>query len=255
MLEGPLAALDAIERLTGEHEANVCGYCLGGILLAAMMAWMEAKGDERVCSATYLTTMVDFSDVGDIELFIDGRTLDTLERGINDRGYLDGRSVGDTFSAMRANDLIWSFFVNSYLLGKSPRPFDILYWNADATNMPAAMHTYFMRNMYLENRLREPGGIELAGVPIDVTQVRTPAYIVATREDHIAPWKTAYESTQLFAGPVKFVLGASGHIAGVVNPPAKKKYGYWTSSREGSRSRTSGSRARRSMQALGGPTG
>ncbi len=231
MLEGPLAALDAIEQITGEREVNVAGYCLGGILLAALLAWMTAKGDERICCATYLTTMVDFSDVGEIELFIDDETLGTLERGIQQQGYLDGQSVGDTFSALRANDLIWSFFVNSYLLGKSPRPFDILYWNSDATNMPAAMHTFFMRNMYLENRLREPGGIELAGVPIDVNRILTPAYIVATREDHIAPWKTAYASTQLFSGPVKFVLGASGHIAGVVNPPVKEKYGYWTNDR------------------------
>jgi polyhydroxyalkanoate synthase len=232
MVDGPLAALDAIEQATGEPEVNVVGYCLGGILLAATMAWMTAKKDKRVKSATYFNTMVDFSDTGEISLFIDEEGLESLEGGIEKKGYLSGRQVADTFRVMRANDLVWSFFVNSYLLGKGPRPFDILYWNSDSTNMPAAMHTFFMRNMYLDNRMREPGGVTMAGVPIDVTSVKTPAYIVGTREDHIAPWKTAYETTQLFSGPTKFVLGASGHIAGIVNPPQKQKYGYWTNSRK-----------------------
>jgi polyhydroxyalkanoate synthase len=213
MLEGPIAALDAI----------------GGILLSATAAWLKAKGDDRIKSATYLTTMVDFCDTGDISLFIDEEGIDSLEERINARGFLDGKMVDVTFRTLRANDLVWSFFVNSYLLGKSPKPFDILYWNADSTNMPAATHTFFMRNMYLENRLREPGGITLAGVPIDVTRVDTPSYVFSTREDHITPWKTGYESAKLFAGPVVFVLGASGHIAGVINPPAREKYGYWTS--------------------------
>jgi polyhydroxyalkanoate synthase len=232
MREGILAALDAVERTTGEREVNAVGYCLGGILLAGTMAWLTAKGEHgRVKSATYLTTMVDFSDVGDIRLFIDEASLESLEAKIKEVGYLDGRSVADTFRAIRANDLLWSFFVNAYLLGKSVQAFDILYWNADSTNMPAAMHTFFMRHMYLDNRMREPGGITLEGVPVDVTQVETPSYILSTREDHIAPWKTSYETTQLFKGPVKFVLGASGHIAGVVNPPQKEKYGYWTNSK------------------------
>ena len=228
MLEGPVAALDAIRDTTGEEHVNVAGYCLGGILLAATMAWLAAKGDRRVTSATYLTTMVDFSDPGEVGLFIDEEGLASLEKQIEERGYLDGKVVDLTFRTLRANDLIWSFYVQSYLLGKSPRPFDLLYWNADSTNMPAAMHTYFMRNMYLENRLREPGGITLAGVPIDVTLIETPAYVLSTREDHIAPWKSTYAATQLFKGPVEFVLGASGHIAGVINPPLKDKYGYWT---------------------------
>jgi polyhydroxyalkanoate synthase len=172
--------------------------------------------------------MVDFCDTGEISLFIDEEGLDTLDDRIKERGFLDGKLVDITFRTLRANDLVWSFFINSYLLGKSPKPFDILYWNADSTNMPAAMHTFFMRNMYLHNRLREPGGITLAGVPIDVTRVDTPTYVFSTREDHIAPWKSGYESAKLFAGAVTYVLGASGHIAGVVNPPEKQKYGYWS---------------------------
>jgi polyhydroxyalkanoate synthase len=228
LLEGPIAALEAIEKATGERRVNVTGYCLGGILLSAATAWLKAKGDDRIKSASYLTTMVDFCDTGEVSLFIDEKGIDNLEERINERGFLDGKLVDVTFRTLRANDLIWSFFVNSYLLGKSPKPFDILYWNADSTNMTAATHTFFMRNMYLENRLREPGGITLAGVPIDVTRVDTPAYVISTKEDHIAPWKTGYASAKLFAGPVTFLLGASGHIAGVVNPPDKQKYSYWT---------------------------
>jgi polyhydroxyalkanoate synthase len=228
LLEGPIAALDAIAAATGERRVNVTGYCLGGILLSAAAAWLKAKGDDRIKSATYLTTMVDFCDTGEVSLFIDEDGLESMEERINERGFLDGKLVDVTFRTLRANDLVWSFFVNNYLLGQSPKPFDILYWNADSTNMPAAMHTFFMRNMYLENRLREPGGITLAGVPIDVTRVDTPSYVFSAREDHIAPWKTGYESAKLFAGPMAFVLGASGHIAGVINPPDKQKYSYWT---------------------------
>ena len=228
MLEGPIAALDAIEQATGESEVNVVGYCLGGILLSATLAWMAARGDTRVRSATLLTTMVDFGDTGEVSLFIDEKGMDSLEKKIWEQGYLDGRSVYDTFRSLRANDLVWSFYVNNYLMGNKPAAFDLLYWNSDSTNMPAAMHTFFMRKMYLKNLLRVPGGIALDGVDIDVGKVKTPTYVLSTIEDHIAPWKTTYETTQLFSGPVKFVLGESGHIAGVINPPAKRKYGYWT---------------------------
>jgi polyhydroxyalkanoate synthase len=227
MLEGPLAALDAIEQATGEREVNVAGYCLGGILLAAVLAWMAVKGDGRVKSATLLTAMVDFGETGEVSLFIDEKALQSMEQKIHAQGYLDGRTVYDTFRAMRANDLIWSFYVNSYLMGNKPAAFDLLFWNADSTNMPASMHTWFMRNMYLKNLLREPDGITLAQVPIDVSRVKTATYILSTIDDHIAPWKTTYHTTQLFSGPVKFVLGESGHIAGVINPPARHKYGYW----------------------------
>ena len=228
MLDGPYAALEAIEHATGEREANAVGYCLGGILLCALSAWLEAKGDTRLASTTYLATMVDFSDTGAVSVFIDEEGLPTLESAISARGYLSGQQVADTWRSVRANDLVWSFYVNRYLLGQEPPALDILFWNCDPTNMPAAMHTFFMRNMYVENRLREPGGLTLAGETIDVTRITTPSYVLSTVEDHIAPWKTSYATTQLLAGPVEFVLGASGHIAGVINPPAKRKYGYRT---------------------------
>ena len=228
MLEGPFAALEAIERATGEREVNAVGYCLGGILLSALSAWLHARGDPRLASTTYLATMVDFSDVGAVGVFIDEEGLPALESAISAQGYLSGRQVADTWRAVRANDLIWSFHVNGHLLGKEPPALDLLFWNCDPTNMPAAMHTFFMRNMYVGNRLREPGGLTLAGEAIDVTRITTPSYVLSAVEDHIAPWKTTYETTQLFAGPVEFVLGASGHIAGVVNPPAKHKYRHWT---------------------------
>jgi len=228
MRDGIFAALDAIETATGEKRVNAVGYCLGGILLSATLAVMESRGDKRIASATLLTTMVDFSDAGDVQLFIDDDGLDSLEKRICEQGYLDGARVGATFRAFRANDLVWSFYVNNYLLGREPRPFDLLYWNADSTNMPAACHISIMRNLYLRNLLRQPNGLTLDGTPVDVSAVQTPTYILSTAEDHIAPWKTTYETTQLFKGPVRFVLGASGHIAGVINPPARGKYGYWT---------------------------
>ena len=228
MIEGPLAALEAIERATGQREVNAVGYCLGGILLSALSAWLQARGDTRLASTTYLATMVDFSDVGAVGVFIDEDGLPALESAISAQGYLSGQQVADTWRAVRANDLVWSFYVNTYLLGKEPPTLDLLFWNSDPTNMPAAMHTFFMRNMYVGNRLREPGGLTLAGEAIDVTRITTPSYVLSTVEDHIAPWKTTYATTQLFAGPVEFVLGASGHIAGVINPPARHKYGHWT---------------------------
>jgi polyhydroxyalkanoate synthase subunit PhaC len=226
MREGPLAALDAIAEATGEREANVVGYCLGGTLLACMLAYMAAKRDNRIKSATFLVTMVDFAEAGELSVFIDEEQLTALEDRMNAKGYLEGRDMATTFNMLRANDLIWSFVVNNYLLGKSPFPFDLLFWNADSTRMPAAMHSFYLRNMYQENLLVKPGGITLDGVPIDLGKIKTPAFILSTREDHIAPWRSTYAATRLYKGPVKFVLSASGHIAGVVNPPGGK-YGYW----------------------------
>jgi polyhydroxyalkanoate synthase len=226
MLEGPLAALDAIGEATGEREANVIGYCLGGTLLAGTLAYMAVKRDNRIKSATYLVTMVDFVEAGELSVFIDEEQLSALEERMNAKGYLEGRDMATTFNMLRANDLIWSFVVNNYLLGKSPFPFDLLYWNADSTRMPAAMHSFYLRNMYQENLLVKPGGISLDGVPIDLRKVKTPSFLLSTREDHIAPWRSTYAATQIYKGPVKFVLSASGHIAGVVNPPGGK-YGHW----------------------------
>src|ERR1700726_82273 len=226
MLEGPLAALDAMELATGERGANVIGYCLGGTLLASTLAYMAVKRDNRIKSATYLVTMVDFAEAGELSVFIDEEQLHALEQRMNKKGYLEARDMHTTFNMLRANDLIWSFVVNNYLLGKSPFPFDLLYWNSDSTRMPAAMHSFYLRKMYQQNLLAEPGGITLGGVKIDLRKVKTPAFLLSTREDHIAPWRSTYAATQLYAGPVKFVLSASGHIAGVVNPPGGK-YGHW----------------------------
>ena len=231
MFEGPLAALDAIEKATGEKEANVIGYCLGGTLLSATLAYMDVKEDKRFKSATFFTTMTDFSEAGELSVFIDEEQLASLEAQMNETGYLEGSSMATTFNMLRANDLIWSFVVNNYLLGKDPFPFDLLYWNSDSTRMPALMHSFYLRNMYQENLLVEPGGITLGGVPIDLGRVKTPAFFLSTREDHIAPWKSTYAGTQLFSGPVRFCLSASGHIAGVVNPPAAQKYCYWTNAK------------------------
>jgi len=224
--EGPLAALDAMEQATGEREANVIGYCLGGTLLASTLAYMTAKRDNRVKSATYFVTMVDFKEAGELSVFIDEEQLHALEERMEKKGYLEAREMHTTFNMLRANDLIWSFVVNNYLLGKSPFPFDLLYWNADSTRMPAAMHSFYLRKMYQQNLLAQPGGITLGGVPIDLRKIKTPSFLLSTREDHIAPWRSTYAATQIYSGPVKFVLSASGHIAGVVNPPGGK-YGHW----------------------------
>jgi polyhydroxyalkanoate synthase len=232
MLEGPLAALDAIEQATGERQANVVGYCLGGTLTVCTLAYMAAKGDDRILSATLFTTMTDFKEPGELGIFIDEEQLSNIEGLMSQQGYLDGRDMAMTFNMLRANDLIWSFVVNNYLLGKDPFPFDLLYWNSDSTRMPAAMHSFYLRKMYQENQLVVPGGIQLDGVDIDLSKIKTPIYMLSTREDHIAPWKSTYALTQNASGPVKFVLAASGHIAGVVNPPAANKYCYWTNAKK-----------------------
>jgi polyhydroxyalkanoate synthase len=228
MLEGPLASLDAIEAATGEKEVTAIGYCLGGTLMASTLAWMAAKKDTRVKACTFFTTMVDFSDPGELGIFIDETQLQALEEKMAKRGYLEGAEMAASFNMLRANDLIWSFVINNYLMGKEPFPFDLLYWNSDSTRMPAAMHSFYLRKCYLENKLKDPGGVTLGGEPIDLRKIKIPAYWVSTREDHIAPWKTTYAGTQIFKGPKRFVLAGSGHIAGVVNPPTSQKYGYWT---------------------------
>ena len=227
MLEGPLAAIEAIKKATGEDEVNAIGYCIGGTLLATTLAYMAAKKMKGVKTATFFTTMVDFEEAGDLGVFIDDTSLKNLEEKMNSRGYLEGSEMASTFNMMKANDLVWSFVVNNYLLGKDPFPFDLLFWNSDSTRMPAAMHSFYLRNMYLDNKLVEPGGIEIEGVKLDLRKIDVPTYIISTREDHIAPWIPTYKATQLYKGPIRFVLSASGHIAGVVNPPAAGKYCYW----------------------------
>ncbi|MEW6689977.1 MAG: class I poly(R)-hydroxyalkanoic acid synthase [Pseudomonadota bacterium] len=230
LLEGALAALDGVERATGERQANVIGYCLGGTLLGAALGYLSAKNqlEERVNSATFFVSLLDFSAPGELGVFIDEPQVESLEKKMNERGYLEGSEMASTFNLLRANDLVWSFVINNYLLGKDPFPFDLLYWNSDSTRMPARMHSFYLRNMYLKNLLGVPGGITLAGVPIDLSQVKVPSYFISTVEDHIAPWKTTYRGSRYLGGEVRYVLGGSGHIAGIVNPPAAKKYCYWT---------------------------
>jgi poly[(R)-3-hydroxyalkanoate] polymerase subunit PhaC len=228
LAEGVLAALDAIEKATGEHEVNAIGYCLGGTLLACALGYLAQKKDERVVSATFFASLVDFSEAGELEVFVDEGQVAALEKRMQEKGYLEGSEMATTFNMLRANDLIWSFVINNYLLGRDPFPFDLLYWNSDSTRMPAAMHAFYLRNMYIKNLLAKPGGIELCGVPIDLTRIDVALYFVSTIEDHIAPWHSTYAGAKLFTGPMRFVLGGSGHIAGIINPPAANKYSYWT---------------------------
>jgi polyhydroxyalkanoate synthase len=227
MLEGPYAALEAIEKATGEKSVNAIGYCLGGTLLSATLAHMATKRDTRIKSATFFTTMVDFAESGELGVFIDEEQLNALEAKMQKRGFLEGREMATTFNMLRANDLIWSFVVNNYLLGQDPFPFDLLYWNDDSTRMPARMHSFYLRRMYQQNDLIKPGGIELLSVKLDLRKIKLPTYILSTREDHIAPWASTYRATQTYGGDIRFVLAASGHIAGVVNPPDAGKYSHW----------------------------
>jgi polyhydroxyalkanoate synthase len=227
MFQGPYAALDAIEKATGEKSVNAVGYCLGGTLLSATLARMAAKRETRVKSATFFTTMVDFEEAGELGVFIDEEQLRAIEDRMSKRGFLAGGDMATTFNMLRANDLIWSFVVQNYLLGQEPFPFDLLYWNDDSTRMPAAMHSFYLRRMYQQNDLVKPGAVELGGTPLDLGKIKLPTYILSTREDHIAPWKSTYRATQIYGGPVRFVLAASGHIAGVANPPESGKYSHW----------------------------
>lgn len=226
-MQAAIAAMDAVEAATGERDLNLIGYCLGGTLTAATLAHLKAKGDDRVKSATFFTTLLDFAEPGEIGVFLSEQQVGSLEKRMDKNGYLDGKDMGTAFNMLRANDLIWSFFVNLYLLGNDPMPFDLLYWNSDSTRMPAAMHSYYLRNMYLNNCLSQANCLTLSGTPIDLRTIDTPAYFVSTHDDHIAPWRSTYAGAKLFAGPVRFVLGQSGHIAGIVNPAAANKYGHW----------------------------
>jgi polyhydroxyalkanoate synthase len=226
--DGPLAALDAVEQAVGEHEVNALGYCLGGTLLGITNAYLAAKGETRISSGTYLTTMLDFSQPGELGVFVDEEQIASLEKRMAVKGYMEGSEMATTFSMLRANDLMWSFFINNYLLGRDPFPFDLLYWNSDSTRMPVKMHSFYLRNFYQKNLLKESGGISLLGTPIDLGQVKVPSYFLSGIEDHISPWMSNYMGSLLFNGPVKFVLSGSGHIAGPMNPPSANKYFYWT---------------------------
>jgi len=227
MKDGPLAAMDAIEQATGELKVHTMGYCVGGTLLASTLAWLAEKRRVRVTSATFLAAQVDFSHAGDLLVFVDEDQISALERDMQATGVLEGSRMAMAFNMLRSNDLIWSYVVSNYLKGQSPSAFDLLHWNSDATRMPAANHSYYLRNCYLENRL-STGSMVLDNTLLDLTKIKVPIYNLATREDHIAPADSVLYGSQFFGGPVKYVLSGSGHIAGVVNPPASGKYQFWT---------------------------
>ncbi|MFC3680815.1 class I poly(R)-hydroxyalkanoic acid synthase [Bacterioplanoides pacificum] len=228
LLEGPQAAIEAIEQATGEKEVNAIGYCLGGTLLSATLAYQKKKKKESIKSATFMATLMDFSSPGEIGVFINETAIAALEKQMDALGYYDGRQMAFSFNTLRENDLFWSFFINNYLKGERPAAFDLLYWNTDSTNLPATMHSYYLRNMYLNNLLIEKDALELDGVTIDLGSVKVPGYFISTAQDHIALWQTTYTGARVLGGNNRFVLGGSGHIAGIVNPPEANKYGYWT---------------------------
>ncbi|HMB48176.1 MAG TPA: class I poly(R)-hydroxyalkanoic acid synthase [Afifellaceae bacterium] len=227
MKEGILNALDVIRKATGEERVNAIGYCVGGTLLAVTLAYMANHKDKRIASATFFTTQVDFTYAGDLKVFADEEQIEAIEQRMRETGFLEGSKMATAFNLLRSNDLIWPYVVNNYLKGKDPFPFDLLFWNADATRMPCANHSFYLRQCYLENSLSQ-GKMEIAGETLSLKKVKTPIYNLAAREDHIAPAKSVFYGSGFFGGPVRFVLSGSGHIAGVVNPPARNKYQYWT---------------------------
>jgi poly[(R)-3-hydroxyalkanoate] polymerase subunit PhaC len=232
MHKGVIAALDAVEVATGEKQVNAIGYCVGGTLLSVALAYLAAKKQNRVKSAALFAAQVDFTYAGDLMVFVDEERIKQLETHMKEQGYLEASHMANTFNMLRSNDLIWPYIVNNYMRGKKPMPFDILYWNSDATRMPAANHSFYLRNCYLDNKLTN-GDMEIAGITLDLRKVTVPVYNLATREDHIAPAKSVLFGSQFFGGPVKYVLAGSGHIAGVINPPDKPKYQYWTGEKPG----------------------
>lgn len=225
--EGLQYGLDTIEKATGEQDVNAVGYCVGGTLLAAALALLAQEGDHRIKSATFFTTQVDFTHAGDLKVFVDEEQVAAVEKAMNEKGYLDGTKMATAFNMLRSGDLIWPYVVNNYMRGKDPLPFDLLYWNADSTRMAAANHSFYLRNCYLENRLSQ-GEMELAGHLVSLKDVTIPVYNLASKEDHIAPALSVFLGSKYFGGEVDYVLAGSGHIAGVVNPPAAQKYHYWT---------------------------
>jgi polyhydroxyalkanoate synthase subunit PhaC len=233
MHEGVFAALDAVKDATGVSDPNCVGYCIGGTLLAAVLAYMAAgndpqHGSDRIHSATFWAAQTDFSEAGDLSVFVDEAQLEALEQQMKESGgVLKGSKMAGTFNMLRANDLIWSFVINNYMLGKSPMPFDLLYWNSDTTRMPEKLHLSYLRQCYKENALAL-GKMALDGVPLDLSKVQQPVYLQSAKEDHIAPAASVFKAIKLFGGPVRFIMAGSGHIAGVINPPAANKYQYWT---------------------------
>lgn len=230
VLEGVKGAIDAILKITGELYVNVLGYCIGGNFLATLSGYLSDEPKNPLRTTSYLATLFDFENAGDLLVFIDEKQLKDIEERTRKQGFLDGETLARTFNLLRANDLIWSFVVNNYYLGEDPQAFDLLYWNSDSTNLPASMYTYYLRNMFFKNLLLKPGGIKIGNKLLDLSQVKTPSFILNTREDHIAPWWCGYKGMHVLSGPKKFVLGGSGHVAGIFNHPQSHKYGFWTNS-------------------------
>jgi polyhydroxyalkanoate synthase len=230
--EGMFTALKLVREICDTHSVHTIGYCVAGSTLSAALAVLAARGEsDQVASATFFTAQTDFSEAGELTLFVDAASLDTVEKMTGDKPVLDGRYMATTFNLLRSNDLIWNYVVNNYMLGKDYFPFDLLYWNSDATNVPARWHRQYLEQMYRDNLLAKPGGMTVCGTPVDLAMVKTPAYIQAGKEDHIAPARSAFKLTQAFSGETRFVLAGSGHIAGVVNPPTSGKYQYWTNAK------------------------
>jgi len=225
---GPITAIHLVQEITKRKDMNMIGFCVGGTLLTSALAVLAGRGEKPAASLTLLTTMLDFSDTGEISLFIDEQFLATKEASIGKGGLMQAMELQNTFSMLRPNDLVWNYVASNYLKGQKPQAFDILYWNSDSTNLPGPFACWYMRNMYANNSLRIPGKLEMCGVRVDIGQLDMPVYLLASREDHIVPWYTAYQSTRLLSGEKRFVLGASGHIAGVINPASKNKRSYWT---------------------------
>jgi len=226
MRDGIFASLDVIEAVTKADGVNAIGYCVGGTLLSIALAHAAATGDDRIKSATFFAAQVDFTHAGDLKVFVDEPQITMLEKRMEERGYLEGKQMANAFNLLRSNDLVWPYVINNYLMGRGPVPFDLLYWNSDATRMPAANHSFYLRRCYLENSLTR-GTMEIDGVKLDLGQVDIPVYSLATREDHIAPARSVFYGASFFGGKTTFVLSGSGHIAGVVNPPDKQKYQFW----------------------------
>jgi len=223
--EGILEPLKYIENL-GFKEINTVGYCIGGTLLAIALAYYKKTNEKIISSATFITTLLDFMNSGEVGIFINEASINVIEAEMELKGYFDGKYLSNSFSLLRANDLVWSFFVNNYLKGKTPIALDFLYWNADSSNLPAKMHSYYLRNMYLKNQLIVPGGIEMLGIPIDLSEISIPTFFLGAADDHIVPWQSVYEGMKNLKGEKTFCLASSGHVAGVVNPPAANKYNY-----------------------------
>lgn len=226
--EGMLSAIDYLEKTLKFKQINAIGYCIGGTLLAVTLAYMKKNNDRRIKSASFITTLIDFTNAGDLSLFIDDNFIDKVSEYMKEAGgFLSGEDIATSFSLLKSNDMIWPFYINNYLLGRDPFPFNLLFWNADSTRIPMKLQQYYLKNMYLDNLLKEPNGLKLSDIPINVSEIDIPCFAIGAKGDHIVPWECAFNSAKLFSGPMEFILSDSGHVAGAMNHPDKNKYSYW----------------------------